>query len=55
VVPKSGYPLNGKDVLRQCKKELEDFAIPKFIEFRDSLPKNPSGKIDKLTLKQEIK
>lgn len=54
VVPKNGYPLNEKDVLRQCKKELEDFAIPKFIEFRDSLPKNSSGKIDKLTLKQEI-
>jgi len=53
VVQKNGYPMTEKDVLRQCKKELEEFATPKYIEFRASLPKTSSGKIDKLTLKQE--
>ncbi|MEW6375905.1 MAG: AMP-binding protein [Thermodesulfobacteriota bacterium] len=53
VVRQNGYPLKEKDVLRHCKNELEEFAIPKYIEFRDSLPKTSSGKIDKLTLKQE--
>jgi len=53
VVQRNGYPMTEKDVLRQCKRELEEFAIPKYIEFRASLPKTSSGKIDKLALKQE--
>jgi acyl-CoA synthetase (AMP-forming)/AMP-acid ligase II len=53
VVQRNGYPMTEKDVLRQCKKELEEFAIPKYVEFRASLPKTSSGKIDKLALKQE--
>ena len=52
IVTRNGYHLTGKDVLRHCKKELEEFAIPKYIEFRDSLPKTSSGKIDKLSLRQ---
>jgi long-chain acyl-CoA synthetase len=53
IVPKQGYSLGEKDLLFHCKKTLEEFATPKFFEFRDSLPKNASGKIDKLILKQE--
>jgi len=55
VVPRNGCVLSAKDVLKHCKKELEELAIPKYVEFRDVLPKNPSGKIDKLALKQEVK
>lgn len=55
VVHRNGYPLTEKDILKHCKNELEEFAIPKYIEFRDALPKTSSGKIDKLTLKQEGK
>jgi len=54
IIPKNGFSLTEKEVLRHCKKELEDFAIPKYVEFRNALPKISSGKIDKLTLKQEI-
>jgi len=54
IVPRNGYSLTDKSVLKHCKKQLEEFAVPKVIEFRDSLPKTSSGKIDKLTLKQEI-
>jgi len=53
VVAKNGYHLTEKQLLVHCKKMLEEFAIPKYFVFRDSLPKNPSGKIDKLALKQE--
>ena len=52
VVPRNGFVLSEKDVLKHCKKELEEFAIPKYVEFRDVLPKNPSGKIDKLALRR---
>jgi long-chain acyl-CoA synthetase len=53
IVSRDGYPLTEKDVLRHCKREIEEFAIPKYIEFRDFLPKTSSGKIDKLTLKNQ--
>lgn len=53
VVPKNGTIPNEKQIFIHCKKVLEEFAIPKYFEFRDSLPKNASGKIDKLALKAE--
>jgi acyl-CoA synthetase (AMP-forming)/AMP-acid ligase II len=53
IVPKNGDVMNEKNLFLHCKKTLEEFAIPKYFEFRNSLPKNASGKIDKLTLKQE--
>ena len=46
--PESG--LTEKEILAHCKKNLEDFMIPKYIEFRDSLPKTSTGKITKKEL-----
>lgn len=51
VVPSKGHAIAEKDVILHCRRFLEDFAVPRMIEFRDALPKNASGKIDKLTLK----
>jgi long-chain acyl-CoA synthetase len=39
--------LSAEDVLIHCKKHLESFMIPKYVEFREMLPKNSSGKIAK--------
>jgi acyl-CoA synthetase (AMP-forming)/AMP-acid ligase II len=39
-----------KEVLAQCRANLEDFMLPKYIEFRKALPKTPSGKIKKTDL-----
>jgi long-chain acyl-CoA synthetase len=39
-----------EDVVRFCRENLEDFAIPKYIIFCKSLPKTDSGKIDKKAL-----
>jgi amino acid adenylation domain-containing protein len=36
-----------QDVLRHCVARLEDFMVPKFVEFKASLPKTESGKISK--------
>ncbi len=55
IVPSNGYRLTEQNILSHCKKVLEEFAIPKYIEFRDTLPQNTSGKIDKLLLKEESK
>ena len=37
-------------VLRHCRENLEPFMIPKYVEFKDSLPKLDNGKIDKKRL-----
>lgn len=38
------------DVLRYCRTHLEDFMIPKYIEFCSELPKTSTGKIKKADL-----
>jgi long-chain acyl-CoA synthetase len=45
VVLKRGSPLTEKDVLARCSAGLEDFMVPKYVEFRDELPKTSTGKI----------
>lgn len=47
---KDGMALTDKDVLRHCSRHLEDFMMPKIIEFRSLLPKTANGKINKREL-----
>ena len=41
-----------EELIAYCKEELAGFKVPKSLEIVDSLPKNASGKIDKLELKR---
>ncbi|MCX7855329.1 MAG: AMP-binding protein [Anaerolineae bacterium] len=50
IVCGDGLRLTRQDVLRHCREHLEDFAVPRYVEFRESLPKTPSGKIDRRAL-----
>jgi amino acid adenylation domain-containing protein len=50
VVPKSGARLTAQVVLAHCKAHLEDFKVPKLVEFREGFPRTSSGKIDKKAL-----
>jgi long-chain acyl-CoA synthetase len=43
-----------RDVIRHCAKHLEDFMVPKIVEFRDGLPKTESGKIKRRQVASEI-
>jgi amino acid adenylation domain-containing protein len=40
-----GRTLTANDVLAHCRRHLEDFMVPKIVEFRDELPKTSSGKL----------
>ncbi len=51
IVPREGHRLTPRELLYHCRKCLEEYAVPKYFEIRQSLPKNASGKIDKLVLK----
>jgi amino acid adenylation domain-containing protein len=39
--------LTAQDVIRHCARHLEDFMVPKHVEFRAVLPKSDNGKIDR--------
>ncbi|HEC35352.1 MAG TPA: AMP-dependent synthetase [Anaerolineae bacterium] len=51
IVCADGHNLREQDVRRHCARHLEDFMIPRYVEFRTSLPKTPSGKIQKSALR----
>ena len=42
---------NSSDIRSFCKEHLAHFKVPHDVEIRDSLPKTPSGKIQKEKLK----
>ncbi|MFD1745262.1 class I adenylate-forming enzyme family protein [Rhizobium helianthi] len=45
VVLRTGFALSPRELLRHCADHLEDYMIPKFIEFHEALPRTTSGKI----------
>ena len=45
VIVKKDPGLSKESVIEHCKRELTGYKIPKYVEFRDSLPKTPIGKI----------
>jgi long-chain acyl-CoA synthetase len=47
----NGSSLTESEVIAHCRAHLEDFMVPKFVEFRSELPMTSSGKISKLGLK----
>jgi long-chain acyl-CoA synthetase len=45
VIVRKDPNLSRESVIEHCKRELTGYKIPKHVEFRDSLPKTPIGKI----------
>lgn len=53
VVLKEGESVTEEEIIEYCKEHLADFKVPKYVEFRDDLPKTPTGKIMKQPLREE--
>lgn len=53
IVPLNGSGLTEQDVIRHCRRHLEDHMVPTQVEFRAELPKTDSGKILKAELRGE--
>jgi acyl-CoA synthetase (AMP-forming)/AMP-acid ligase II len=54
VVPCKGASLRPEHLIQWCEQRLAYYKIPRFIEFRDSLPKTATQKIQKNVLKSEV-
>ena len=52
IVLVEGETMNRRDVLQFCADKLAKFKIPRLIEFRESLPKSPAGKIMRRELQE---
>lgn len=54
IVVASDTALTGRDVIRHCARHLEDFMVPKSVEFRVSLPKTDTGKVSRRLAAQSM-
>jgi acyl-CoA synthetase (AMP-forming)/AMP-acid ligase II len=51
VIPAPGRRLSTEDVIAHCTERLANYKVPRFVEFRTDLPRNPSGKVLKRLLR----
>ncbi|NKI16549.1 ATP-dependent acyl-CoA ligase [Spongiibacter sp. KMU-166] len=52
-VLKEGETLGERELCEWCLDKVPYFAVPRYIEFRSDLPRNPTGKILKYQLREE--
>ncbi len=53
IVTRPGRALDAAAVLDFCRSRLANYKVPRQVEFRDVLPRNPSGKVLKRVLRGE--
>jgi acyl-CoA synthetase (AMP-forming)/AMP-acid ligase II len=53
IVPNSGVSLSPEAVWAHCEKEMAYYKIPRYLEFRESLPKTKTQKTQKFVLRKE--
>ena len=54
IVARAGRTLSAEDVQSRCRATLAGFKVPSRVFFRDALPRNPSGKVLKRVLRDEL-
>ena len=54
VVPRDGVTQTEDDIVAHCREHLAGFKTPKQVFFVESLPKNPSGKLLKRSLRERF-
>ncbi|WP_342512882.1 AMP-binding protein [Sporosarcina sp. FSL K6-1522] len=54
IVVKKGEHIQPEEIIEWCESRMAKYKIPRFIEFRASLPKTATQKIQKSALKKEI-
>jgi crotonobetaine/carnitine-CoA ligase len=52
VVPKPGEEISPVDLLDFCQDRMPYFAVPRYVEFVESLPKTPNEKTQKAKLRE---
>jgi amino acid adenylation domain-containing protein len=55
IVSEKDISLTSDEIMKYCSKSLEPFMVPKYVDFRQFLPKISTGKIDKKVLSESAK
>lgn len=55
IVLKNGRNLTEKEIIEFCREKMPHYKVPRIVEFRESLPKIGSGKINKKQLQMEMR
>jgi crotonobetaine/carnitine-CoA ligase len=42
-----------EELIAWCEPRMAHFAVPRYVEFRDSLPKTPTLRVEKYKLREE--
>lgn len=53
VVLKEGQGLTPEELISYCEDRMAYFMIPRYVEFKESLPKTPTLRVEKYKLRQE--
>ena len=55
IVPKEEYrnDITGEEIIDFCKKRMANYKTPRKVEFRDSLPISPQGKVLRRVMREE--
>ena len=53
IVRKNDAKANEEEICRWAIERLPYFAVPRYFEFRDDLPRNPVGRVQKYKLREE--
>lgn len=53
IVKADDVEIEAREIIAHCLSRLEDFMVPRLIEFRESLPKTNTGKIRRAVLQAE--
>ncbi|MDX6471903.1 MAG: carnitine-CoA ligase [Gaiellaceae bacterium] len=48
-----GTQLTAEELLAFCTERLPEFMVPRYVEFRDELPRTPTGRVEKYRLREE--
>jgi fatty-acyl-CoA synthase len=52
IVPADGVEVTEREIIAHCKERLAGFKAPTSVEFRDSIPRTATGKIQKFKLRE---
>lgn len=53
VVPRTGSGLDPLDLVRHCEDRMPYFAVPRYVDVRDELPKTPTHRVEKYRLRED--
>jgi len=53
IVLKEGRKITGEEIIHLCEQNLPPYAVPRSVDFVDSLPKSPIGKTLKYALREK--